>query len=63
MIVHDSKHYRIEHHPSININRPYALDHKEWKDGERGCGLNNLGWFETESQAHQAKNKHAGWTT
>lgn len=60
MIVHDSHDYRIEHLPSININRPYALDHKEHKDGR--INLNNIGWYETESAAYQARNSHAGWT-
>lgn len=59
MIVHESHNYRIEYLPSINVKRPYALDHKEHKNGR--VNLNNIGWFETESQAHQEKNRHAGW--
>lgn len=60
MIVHDSPDYRIEHLPSVNVNRPYALDHKERKAGV--VQLNNLGWFETAAKAHQEKNRHAGWS-
>jgi len=60
MVIHDSRNYRIEHHPNISVDCPYALDHKERK-GERVC-LNNIGWYATESQAYQARNEHAGWT-
>lgn len=54
--IFESKHYRIEYHPTINRRSPYALDYKEHKDG-RVC-LVNIGWFEAEHLAHQAKNKH-----
>lgn len=59
MVISDSFNYRIEHHPNISVNRPYALDHKE-REGER-VHLNNIGWYATESEAYRARNVHAGW--
>ncbi len=56
MILHDSKHYRIER--ISGTPKPFALDRKEYNraDHPRAATLVNLGWFDSDRQAFEAMN-------
>lgn len=55
MLVHDSKHYRIEEHKGLP--KRFSVDHKERND-KRVC-LVNIGWCDWRHQAFQLMNKHS----
>lgn len=58
MIVYECRDYRISRFHDINPRRPYNVDHKR-RGPDGRTNLDTVGWFETEYEAHRAKNRHA----